>query len=97
MDHTPVPIHTLTGVQMDRVLLLNNACYVDSIKDTWVERAGHYSGTVGNLVRAALQIWRCHKMFSLQVLFICRSPNREKYLAAEREGGKKTCLLDIVS
>ena len=23
---------------MGRVLLLNNACYVDSIKDTWAER-----------------------------------------------------------
>lgn len=31
--------HTL---QMDRVLLLNNAGYVDSIKDTWAERAGHH-------------------------------------------------------
>lgn len=70
MDHTPMHRHTLTGVQMDHVLLLNNACYVDSIKDTWAEKAVHHSVTKGSLVRAALehpfvQIWSCYKMFSL--------------------------------
>lgn len=40
---------------MDRVLLLNNACYVDAIKDTWAERAGHHSSTLGSSVRAALE------------------------------------------
>lgn len=29
---------------MDHVLLLNNECYVDSIKDTWAEKAGYHSG-----------------------------------------------------
>lgn len=58
MDHTPMHRHTRThaGVQMDRVLLLNNAYYVDSIKDTWAERAGHCSGTLGSSVRAARSI-----------------------------------------
>lgn len=35
---------------MGRVLLLNNAYYVDPIKDTWAERAGHqlwHSGQIG--------------------------------------------------
>lgn len=38
---------------MDHVLLLNNECYVDSIKDTWAERAGHHAGTLGGSARAA--------------------------------------------
>lgn len=40
---------------MVSVLLLNNACYVDSIKVTWVKKASHHSGTVGRMVRAALK------------------------------------------
>lgn len=40
---------------MDCVLLLNNAYYVDSIKDTWAKGAGHYSYSIGNLVRVASQ------------------------------------------
>lgn len=61
MDHTPIHGHTHThaGVQMDRVLLLNNAYYVDSIKDTWAKGAMHYSDTVGNLVRVALEHLLC--------------------------------------
>lgn len=47
--------NTFAGVQMGRVLLLNNACYVDSIKDTWAERAKNHSGTMASLVRAALE------------------------------------------
>lgn len=36
--HTSIP--TNTGVRMEHVLLLNNAFYVDSIKNTWVGRGG---------------------------------------------------------
>lgn len=44
---------------MDCVLLLNNAYYVDSIKDTWAKGAGHCSDTIGNLVGVALQHPSC--------------------------------------
>ena len=70
MDHTAMHRHTLTGAQMDHVLLLNNACYVDAIKDTWAERAGYHSGTVGQFAEGSsgaslVQIWSCYKMFGL--------------------------------
>ena len=44
---------------MGHVLLLNNACYVDSIKVTWAERASHHSGAMGSVVRAALDRHLC--------------------------------------
>lgn len=55
MDHTAMHRQAHAGVQMDHVLLLNNAYYVDSIKDTWAERerAGPHSSTVGSSVRAS--------------------------------------------
>lgn len=48
---------------MEHVLLLNNAFYVDSIKNTWAKGGGHHRDTMGNLLKAAgaspVQIWSC--------------------------------------
>lgn len=38
---------------MEYVLVLNNAFYVDSIKDTWVKGAGHCTDTMGCLEMAS--------------------------------------------
>lgn len=38
---------------MEYVLVLNNAFYVDSIKDTWVKGAGHCTDTMSSLEMAS--------------------------------------------
>ncbi len=71
MDHTLMHrrTHTRTGVQMGRVLLLNNAYYVDAIKDTWAESRApfrHCGQLCEGSFRASLvQIWSCHEMYSV--------------------------------
>lgn len=50
--YTSIPANT--GGRAGHVLLLNNAFYVDSIKNTWAEEGGRGgTDTAGNLLKAA--------------------------------------------
>lgn len=74
---------------MGRVLLLNNAYSVDSMKDTWAKGAGHYSDTMGNLMRVVLEHPPCANL-ELSQWVAC------KYLAVGDPEGEKIFILVLL-